>query len=151
MPNKQFEVDADLIRQLTALLEETGLSEIELGDGERRVRAVRGTVNSHTVNHPGTTAPAPEAQAGTADSAAEVSPPGAVSSPMVGTVFTAPEPGAPAFVKVGDSVEQGDTLFIIEAMKVMNPIRAPRGGTVSEVLVENGSPVEFGETLLILR
>ena len=151
MPNKQFDVDADLIRRLTALLEETGLSEIELGDGERRVRVVR---NSHAVNLQGTNAQAPEAQATAGDpasaAAAEASPPGAVSSPMVGTVFTAPEPGAPAFVKVGDSVEEGDTLFIIEAMKVMNPIRAPRGGTVSDILVENGSPVEFGETLLVL-
>ncbi len=150
MPNKQFDVDADLIRRLTALLEETGLSEIELGDGERRVRVVRGAVNSHAVTSQGAIAQAPEAQATTAEPAAEASPPGAVSSPMVGTVFTAPEPGAPAFVKVGDHVEEGDTLFIIEAMKVMNPIRAPRGGTVSDILVENGSPVEFGETLLVL-
>ena len=152
MPDKQFDVDADLIRRLTALLEETGLSEIELGDGERRVRVVR---NSHAVNSQGTNAPTPEAQATAGDpagavAAAEANPPGAVSSPMVGTVFTAPEPGAPAFVKIGDRVEEGDTLFIIEAMKVMNPIRAPRGGTVSDVLVENGSPVEFGETLLVL-
>ncbi len=146
MPNKQFDVDDDLIRRLTALLEETGLSEIELGDGERRVRVVR---NSHDANSRGTTA-APEALASTADPAAQGSPPGAVSSPMVGTVFTAPEPGAPAFVKLGDRVEEGDTLFIIEAMKVMNPIRAPRGGTVSDILVENASPVEFGETLLVL-
>jgi acetyl-CoA carboxylase biotin carboxyl carrier protein len=69
---------------------------------------------------------------------------------MVGTVFSAPEPGAPDFVSVGARVEEGDTLLIIEAMKVMNPIRAPRGGTVSQIMVENGSPVEFGETLLVL-
>ena len=150
MPNKQFDVDADLIRRLTALLEETGLSEIELGDGERRVRVVRGAGNSHAANSQGANALAPEAAASSGDPAAGASPPGAVSSPMVGTVFMAPEPGAPPFVKLGDRVEQGDTLLIIEAMKVMNPIRAPRGGTVGDILVENGSPVEFGQTLLIL-
>lgn len=149
MANKQFDVDADLIRRLTALLEETGLSEIELGDGDRRVRVVRNThdANSHAAKAPEA---APAAGEPASVPAAGASPPGAVSSPMVGTVFTAPEPGAPAFVKVGDHVEQGDTLLIIEAMKVMNPIRAPRGGTVSDIRVENGSPVEFGETLLIL-
>jgi acetyl-CoA carboxylase biotin carboxyl carrier protein len=135
MTNGKFEVDADLVRQLAELLEETGLSEIELGDGDHRVRVARGAA-ANTVH----------ATPSTSDAA----PAGAVASPMVGTVFSAPEPGAPDFVSVGARVEEGDTLLIIEAMKVMNPIRAPRGGTISRIMVENGSPVEFGETLLVL-
>jgi acetyl-CoA carboxylase biotin carboxyl carrier protein len=144
----KFEVDADLVRQLADLLEETGLSEIELGDGEQRVRVARGAV-AGTVH----AAPAPasaEAPPAAPSPGVDVAPAGAVASPMVGTVYSAPEPGAPDFVSVGARVEEGDTLLIIEAMKVMNPIRAPRGGTVSEIVVENGSPVEFGETLLVL-
>jgi acetyl-CoA carboxylase biotin carboxyl carrier protein len=146
MTNGKFEVDADLVRQLAELLEETGLSEIELGDGDHRVRVARGAA-ANTVH--ATPAPA-EILAVAAPSTSDAAPAGAVASPMVGTVFSAPEPGAPDFVSVGARVEEGDTLLIIEAMKVMNPIRAPRGGTISRIMVENGSPVEFGETLLVL-
>ena len=147
----KFDVDTDLIKKLAGLLEETGLSEIELGDGERRVRVARGGV---------VVAAPPAQQAAAAEPTPEVeetappidaSHPGAVTAPMVGTLYTAPEPGAPMFVNVGDTVSDGQTLFIIEAMKVMNPIRAPRAGTVSQVLVSNGDPVEFGEVLLILE
>jgi acetyl-CoA carboxylase biotin carboxyl carrier protein len=144
----KFEVDADLVRQLADLLEETGLSEIELGDGDHRVRVARGAAPGVVHAAP---APAPaEIPSAATPSTSDSAPAGAVPSPMVGTVFSAPEPGAPDFVSVGARVEEGDTLLIIEAMKVMNPIRAPRGGTVSQIMVENGSPVEFGETLLVL-
>ena len=146
----KVEVDADLIRELAALVAETGLSEIELGEGDHRVRVVAGG----GPNAAPTTAPAAPPPADSIASAATAAPagppPGAVSSPMVGTVFTAPEPGSPPFVSVGDTVAKGDNLFIIEAMKVMNPIRSPRAGTVLEILVEDGGPVEFGETLLVL-
>ena len=144
----KFEVDADLVRQLADLLEETGLNEIELGDGDHRVRIARGAAAGvvHAAPTPAPSEVPPAATPPTGDAA----PAGAVASPMVGTVFSAPEPGAPDFVSVGARVEEGDTLLIIEAMKVMNPIRAPRGGTVSRIMVENGSPVEFGETLLVL-
>jgi len=141
--------DFDLIRELAALLEETGLSEIEIGDGPARIRVARSMAAA---------APPPAALAepaggdaaqplGTVDS----SHPGAVISPLVGVVYHAPEPGAEWFVKVGDSVSEGQTLFVVEAMKTMNPIRAPRGGRIVRILVENGAPVEYGEVLLVLE
>ncbi len=144
---KKLEADTNLIRRLAELLEETGLSEIELGEGELRIRVVRDGL-----------ARAPAAEKGDAPAAAPALPPaadashpGAVTSPMVGTVYLAPEPTAPPFVTVGDAVTEGQTLFIVEAMKVMNPIRAPRAGKVAKLLVGNGDPVEFGEVLLILE
>lgn len=144
----RFDVDPDLIRRLAALLEETGLSEIEYAEGRRHVRVARPSgghaAASHAAANPSV---APAVPAGPATGHA---PPGAVASPMVGTVFLAPEPGAPAFVKLGDVVAEGQTLVIIEAMKVMNPIKAPRAGTVLEIRVANGTPVEFGEVLLVL-
>ena len=148
MTKAKLDVDADLVRQLAALLEETDLSEIELGDGDQRVRVVRNLVagNAHAAPAPAASPPTSEA----APPGGDAVPAGAVASPMVGTVYSAPQPGAPAFVTVGARVEEGDTLFVIEAMKVMNPIRAPRGGTVTHIMVENGTPVEFGETLLVL-
>ena len=142
-----FDVDSDLIRRLAELLDETGLSEIEVGEGEHRVRVVRaGTDAAAPAANP---APAAADAPATAD--ADASHPGAVTSPMVGTVYTAPEPGAPPYVKVGDTVSEGQPLFVIEAMKVMNPIRAPRAGTVTRVLVQNRDPVEYGDVLLILE
>jgi acetyl-CoA carboxylase biotin carboxyl carrier protein len=145
----QFDVDIDLIRKLAGLLEETGLSEIELSDGERRVRVARGGVTIAAAAAAPVQEPAPEVEE-TAPPI-DASHPGAITAPMVGTLYTAPEPGTPMFVNVGDTVSDGQTLFIIEAMKVMNPIRAPRAGTVSQILVSNGDPVEFGEVLLILE
>ncbi len=145
-----FDVDSDLIRRLAELLDETGLSEIEVGEGEHRVRVVRGGA----VAAPAAANPAPaaaDAPATQATADADAAHPGAVTSPMVGTVFTAPEPGAAPYVKVGDTVSEGQPLFVIEAMKVMNPIRAPRAGTVTRVLVQNRDPVEYGDVLLILE
>jgi len=155
----KIEIDSELIRELAQLLEETGLTEIEVGDGDRRIRVARGltgVVASAVLPAPaaaGTAAPAAAATTAAAarPAKAEAGHPGAVTSPMVGTVYLSPEPGAPPFVQVGDTVRDGQTLFIVEAMKVMNPIRAPRGGRVAQILVESGAPVEYGEVLLILE
>jgi acetyl-CoA carboxylase biotin carboxyl carrier protein len=142
-----MQVDKELIRELAALLEETGLGEIEVSDEGRAVRVVRraNAVASEV-------APAPSGDAAAAAAAEDLAAhPGAVLSPMVGTAFVGPEPGAPPFVKVGDTVHAGATLLIVEAMKTMNPIPAPRDGRVTRILVSNGSPVEFGEVLMILE
>lgn len=142
-------IDEDVIRRLAALLEETGLDEIEVGDGQRHVRVARnsGAMVAH-VPAPAPVAPAPTAVPAPAPGAGP--PDGAVTSPMVGTVYLSGEPGAPPFVKVGDLVADGQTLVIVEAMKVMNPIKAPRSGRVLEVRVANGAPVEYGEVLVVL-
>jgi acetyl-CoA carboxylase biotin carboxyl carrier protein len=149
-------VDIELIRELATLLDETGLTEIEVGEGDHRVRVARMAGPQAAVAPLPASAPVttPAQAAPTAPAAAveaDASHPGAVTSPMVGACYHAPEPGAAPFVKVGDTVSEGDTLFIIEAMKTMNPIRAPRAGRVAKVLVENGAPVEYGEVLLILE
>ena len=146
-----MKVDSDMIRNLAELLDETGLTEIEYSEGERRIRVTRGGGGGIVAAAPAAApvaavAPAPAAPAGPA--AAQ---PGSVTSPMVGTAYTAPEPGAPAFVKVGDQIAEGQTVLIIEAMKVMNPIRAPHSGTVQQILVSDGQPVEFGEVIMIVQ
>lgn len=143
-------VDSNLIRRLADLMAETGLTEIELGDGDQRLRVARGggVTVAPAAAQPAPAADSPVMVAATASDGAP--PAGAVPSPMVGTVFTAPEPGSAPFVSVGDEIEKDDILFVIEAMKVMNPIRAPRAGKVLELMVKNGDPVEFGETLLVL-
>jgi acetyl-CoA carboxylase biotin carboxyl carrier protein len=142
-------IDAEAIRALSDLLSETGLTEIEVEHNGARIRVARAGALAAMAAAPVVVAAAPAAAAPAA--AAPSGPqPGAVTSPMVGTAYTAAEPGKPAFVKVGQQVKEGDTLFIVEAMKTMNPIPAPRSGTVKEICVENGSPVEFGQTLLIL-
>ena len=137
-------IDADAVRELSALLKETGLTEIEIEHNGARIRVSRaaGAAPAAAAAAPAAAAPAAAAPSGP--------PAGAVPSPMVGTAYTASEPGKPPFIKVGQTVKEGDTLFIIEAMKTMNAIPAPRSGTVTEILVENGSPVEFGQTLLVL-
>ena len=143
--DKKTGIDADAVRELSALLNETGLTEIEIEHNGARIRVSRAVSGVAMASAPAaamaTAVPAP---------AASGPHPGAVTSPMVGTVFAAPEPGKPAFVKIGSQVKEGDTLFIVEAMKTMNAIPAPRSGTVKEICVENGQPVEFGQTLLIL-
>jgi len=140
-------IDKDTIRELAELLEETGLTEIEVEADGQRIRVGRGTTAAAQE-----TPVTPQAiTQSAADGADATSHPGAVTSPMVGTVYIAPEPTAPQFAKVGDKVSAGQTLFIIEAMKTMNPIVAPRDGTVTEILVTDGQPIEFGEPLLILE
>ena len=148
--------DLELIRELAKILTETGLSEIEIGQGERMIRVARqlGTVNAVVAAPPPMThapAAAPASAAAAPAASSDASHPGAVKSPMVGAVYVAPEPGAAPFVKVGDTISEGQTLLIIEAMKTMNPIRAPRAGRVTRILIENGAPVEYGEVLLIIE
>lgn len=152
----KLEVDKELIRELASLLDETGLTEIEIGDDDNRVRVARqamlvsAAAPAAAGNATLATAPAvADAAATTAEHFADH--PGAVTSPMVGTAYRAAEPGAPQFVNVGDTVEVGDTLFIIEAMKTFNDISASRGGTVTKIFVENGSPVEYGDVLLVIE
>jgi acetyl-CoA carboxylase biotin carboxyl carrier protein len=145
-------IDKQLIRELASLLDETGLTEIEWKHADGHVRVAR-TV---TMAAPAAAAPAPAAGAAPAQPAAATeadlsSHAGAVVSPMVGTVYVASEPGAAPFVKVGDTVSEGQTLMIVEAMKTMNPIPAPRSGKVTQVLVTNEQPVEFGQALLIVE
>jgi len=141
-------VDAAAIRELAELLKETGLTEIEIEHKGARLRVSKQTGGTVMTAAP---APAPAAAAAPAAPAKPAGPhPGAVPSPMVGTVYLSPEPGAKAFVSVGQTVKEGDTLFIVEAMKTMNPITAPRGGTVSEICVSDAQPIEFGQTLCIL-
>jgi acetyl-CoA carboxylase biotin carboxyl carrier protein len=146
-------IDAAAIRELADLLTETGLTEIEVEQGGTRLRVARQLA---PVTH---TAPPAAVPATPSGSSAELAPSavkregpasGAVTSPMVGTVFTSPQPGAAPFVKAGDQVAEGDTLLIVEAMKTMNPITAPRAGVITEICVNDAQPVEFGQTLLIL-
>lgn len=152
-------IDSKLVRELAELLGETGLSEIEVEDGDRKIRVAR-TISAApvaTVAVPAAPAPvAAAAPAAPAAAAAPAEPAGpsmanAVKSPMVGTTYLAPEPGAAPFVSVGAAVKIGDPLLIIEAMKVMNPITAERAGKVTAILVEDGQPVEFDQPLVIIE
>ncbi|WBY07778.1 acetyl-CoA carboxylase biotin carboxyl carrier protein [Sphingomonas sp. 7/4-4] len=146
-------VDIELVRQLAAVLDETQLTEIEVEDGERRVRVARTVTAAPAVQYaaPAAAAPAPVAAAVPAEAAAPVAAANAVKSPMVGTAYLKPNPEAKMFVAVGDKVAAGDTLLIIEAMKVMNPIQAPAAGTVKAILIENGQPVEFDQPLVVVE
>lgn len=146
-----FDIDGDLVRKLADLLRETGLSEIEFAEGEKRIRVTRPTAAQAVVHTPVAAVPAAAPVAAAAPAARPANHPGAVTSPMVGTAYLSPEPGAAPFVRVGDTVKAGQTVLIIEAMKVMNPIKAPRGGTVAEILADDAQPVEFGEVLLIIE
>jgi acetyl-CoA carboxylase biotin carboxyl carrier protein len=141
-----------LIRQLAELLNETGLSEIEIEKSGLKVRVARTlNVQSTVAAAPGHAAPAAAAAPVAKGPADPAKHPGVVKSPMVGTAYRSPEPGAPAFIDVGTQVALGDTLFIIEAMKTMNQIPAPHAGKVTAVFIENGQPVEFGEPLVIIE
>ncbi|HEY1614818.1 MAG TPA: acetyl-CoA carboxylase biotin carboxyl carrier protein [Rhizomicrobium sp.] len=146
-------VDSDAIRELAALLNETGLTEIELKHGEQRLRVARHAAPPALYSS-GPPVPVMSEPVGGARPAADQAPKRAtgttITSPMVGTVYVAPEPGKPPFVKVGDQVKEGDTLLIVEAMKTMNPISAPRAGTVAEICIGDTEPVEFGQTLIVL-
>ena len=149
--NSGMNVDTSLVRELAEMLGETGLTEIEVEDGDRKIRVSRGGGVAMAAAAPAPmAAAAPAAPAApAADAAPEVADTaGAIKSPMVGTVYLAAEPGAPDFVKVGDSVKEGQTLLIVEAMKVMNPITADKAGTVKAIHVENAQPVEFDQPLV---
>ena len=149
----KFDVDEALVRKLAQLLKDTGLSEIEFESEGKRIRVnsgristtMSGSVDSAVIQTAAAApAPAPAAKS-------EGPPAGALTSPMVGTAYLSPEPGAQPFVKPGDRVNKGQTVLIIEAMKVMNPILAPTAGVVKEILVADGQPVEFGEALLVIQ
>lgn len=143
--------DSTLIRELALLLDETNLTEIEIERAGLRVRVARNVSIAASV--PASYAPAPVAAAAPIEAASVdfAKHPGVVPSPMVGTVYWAPEPGAKPFIDVGQRVSAGETLFIIEAMKTMNQIPSPRAGTVTQILVEDGQPVEFGEPLVVIE
>ncbi|MES2097910.1 MAG: acetyl-CoA carboxylase biotin carboxyl carrier protein [Pseudomonadota bacterium] len=145
-------VDIDLVRQLATLLDETQLSEIEVEDGGRKVRVAR-TISAAAPVHyaPAPTAAAAPAAAPVAEASAAPSTANAVKSPMVGTAYLTPNPDAKPFITIGQKVAAGDTLIIIEAMKVMNPILAPAAGTVTAILIETGQPVEFDQPLVVVE
>ena len=156
-------IDARLVRKLADILTDTGLSEIEVEHGGLKIRVAK-TLTAAPMQYavapqppayapaPAAAAPAPAASAEAAPAAAPSAARGdAVKSPMVGTIYLQPSPEAPTFVKVGDSVTAGQTLMIVEAMKTMNPIPAPKAGKIVEILVEDGQPVEFGEPLVVIE
>jgi len=152
--NGTMQVDAGLVRQLAELLDDTRLTEIEVQDGDRRIRVVRNVaIPTHAVPAPLAAAPVAAAAPAAAPSAAAPAGdhPGTIKSPMVGTAYLSASPGAKAFVAVGDTVAAGDTLLIVEAMKVMNPITSPRAGKVTQLMVDNGQPVEFDQPLAIVE
>ena len=151
-----MQVDIDLVRQLAAVLDDTNLTEIEVEDGDRKVRVARTVQAAPAIMQAPMAAPvaAPAAAAPVAAAAVEAAPVAAlnaVKSPMVGTAYLAPNPEAANFVAIGQAVKAGDTLLIIEAMKVMNPIHATSAGTVKAILVDNGQPVEFDQPLVVVE
>jgi acetyl-CoA carboxylase biotin carboxyl carrier protein len=157
-PEKSGRFDTGLIRELAAILREADLGEIEIEQGGMRIKVVK--PEAKTVHMAQAYAPAPAAAPASAPAVAAAAPPtkaslrdhpGAVKSPMVGTVYMQAEEGSPRFVKVGDTVNAGATLLLVEAMKTFNPVTAPHGGKVMQILVENQQPVEFGEPLVIIE
>jgi acetyl-CoA carboxylase biotin carboxyl carrier protein len=156
-PNGAMQVDVNLVRQLAELLDATHLTEIEVEEGDRKIRVARKAAPQAAPVHyaPAPVAAAPAAPAAAAPVEAGAMAPAvsanAVKSPMVGTAYLAAEPGAKHFISVGQSVSAGDTLLIVEAMKVMNPIVAATAGTVRQILIENGQPVEFDQPLVVVE
>lgn len=162
---KKKQVDQGLIKSLAAILNDTDLSEIEIEQEGMRLRIARNCAPQNYLVSPGGPAPAPVPMAAAAAEPAAPAPapaapaaaddltahPGAVNSPMVGTVYRSPEPGAAPFVEVGATVAEGQTLLIVEAMKTMNNIPSPRAGKVSAILVDDGQPVEYGEPLIVIE
>ena len=147
-----MQVDTDLVRQLAEMLNDSDLSEIEVQDGERRIVVKRKLASAAApVAYAPAAAPAAPAAAAPVAEVPAAAHPGAVKSPMVGTVYLAGEPGAKPFVSAGQQVAAGDTLLIVEAMKVMNPITATKAGTVKQVLVQDAQPVEFDQPLVIIE
>ena len=151
-----MKIDSKAIKELAKLLEDTGLNEIEVADGDKAIRVSKGNGvvvagnGNGGVSMPSDPAVPQQANTSAPDNVAHAHP-GAVTSPMVGTAYLAPEPGAGTFVSKGDSVNAGDTLLIIEAMKVMNPIKAEKAGTVTQILAQDGQPVEFGDVLMVIE
>ncbi len=149
----QFILDSDLIRRLATIMADAGLTEVEWSDGDQSLRLGRQT--TVTVAAAPAAAPPPAQPVETAQPTLFESPPavppGSVVSPMVGTAYLSPEPGAAPFVRIGDQVAEGDTLLIIEAMKVMNPIRAAQAGRVTRISVQDAQPVEYGEVLMSIE
>ena len=146
-------INADAVRQLAKLLDETGLTEIEYATGAIRDRVARQQTVVHEAAAPAAAAApvsTPVAAPALVEKAYDATHPGAVKSPMVGTGYLAPEPGAPGFVAVGDRVKEGQTLMLVEAMKTFNEIKSPRAGTVRKILIENQQPVEYGDVLMII-
>lgn len=147
-------IDSALVRELAELLAETGLTEIEVEDGERKIKVTRQVAQQvFAAAAPAMGYPAPAAAPAAAAPVAEAAPAApvdAVKSPMVGTAYLAPEPSAPNFISVGQQVKAGDILLIVEAMKVMNQIVAPKGGTITSILIENQQPVEFDQPLVVI-
>ena len=148
-----MQVDRDLIRGLAKLLNESDLTEIEVEEGDRKIKLSRTAPAVHMTHAAAPSAAAAPAPIATAETLVVVDEahPGTIFSPMVGTVYTAPDPNTPDFIKVGDTVSAGQTLLIIEAMKVMNQIHATKAGTVKAILVENAQPVEYGEAIVIIE
>ena len=151
-----MKIDSKAIKQLAKILDETGLNEIEVAEGDQMIRVNKGMMMGGAVAAPAPISMAsdptvPQAATTELPDAVTGDHPGAVTSPMVGTAYAAPEPDSPDFASKGDNVKEGDTLLIIEAMKVMNPIKAHKGGTVTQVLFENGQPVEFGDVLMVIE
>jgi acetyl-CoA carboxylase biotin carboxyl carrier protein len=146
----KIEIDDDVIRKLAELMGETGLTEIEVAEGDRSIRVSKGGMAMAAVA-PATTTVTVSAAPVAAASTNLADHPGAVASPMVGTAYLQAEPGSPPYVKVGDKVSVGGTLLIIEAMKVMNPIKSTKSGTVTQLLIDDGQPVEYGQVLLVIE
>lgn len=145
---KPTDIDADLVKQLAGLLDETGLTEIEYSKGDFSLRVMRQPAAVSFAAAPA--APAAPVRAVPEPADDLTAHPGAVRSPMVGTVYMAPQPGAAPFIRVGDAVSMGQTVLIIEAMKVMNQIRAPKAGKIVRILVEDSGPVEYGQVMLLI-
>lgn len=145
----KLQVDKALIRELSELLDETNLTEIEVSEGSRSVRVSR-AATAPAAAPVAMAAPAASAPAADAAATSAADEAGAILSPMVGTVYLSPEPGSAAFIKVGDTVSAGQTLLIIEAMKVMNQIPAPHAGTVKKILVADAQPTEYGDVLVVI-
>ena len=149
-----MKIDSKAIRELAEILDDTGLTEIEVADGDQAIRVSKGgsvvAAQAPAISMPSDPA-APQAASTAAPAPVAGNHPGAVTSPMVGTVYMAPEPDAPNFVEKGATVKAGDTLLIIEAMKVMNQIKAEKSGTVTHIQVGNGDPVEFGDVLMVIE
>ena len=147
----EFDIDENLVRKLSALLDETGLSEIEFADGERRIRVCKTIQTVFAASQFASTTAAEDASPARDALESLADHPGAVTAPMVGTAYAAPEPGSDPFVSVGDTVSAGQTLLLIEAMKTFNPVRAPKAGRVAQILISDATPVEYGEPLIILE